>query len=290
MNVQTLSPTTAQDPAGTARPPALSGRLILLDELRGLTLISMILYHFMWDLYYIVGITFPWKYGMYAPGMHIWQQSICWTFILLSGFCWSLGHHPFRRGMIVFGCGLVVTAVTVLFVPEYLILFGVLTLIGSSMLFMIPFDFVLKRLIGLRTTRDSAEEPEHTAGRAPIMALLMTALFFALFWWTLHHGQTLWPQSFPRNLLTTYLGFPFAGFWSTDYFSVIPWFFLYVTGYLLHAVTVTLRLPETFRARLQDIAHTSHLPALAFLGRHCLLVYMLHQPVLYGIACVVAYI
>ena len=216
---------------------ARSGRLILLDELRGLTLISMILYHFMWDLYYIVGITFPWKHGMYAPGMHIWQQSICWTFILLS---------------------------------------GVLTLIGSSMLLMLPFDFVLKRLIGFRTE--------------PVMTLFLTALFFSLFWWTLHHGQTLWPQSLPRNLLTTYLGFPFAGFWSTDYFPVIPWFFLYVAGYLLHALTAVVRLPEPFRAHLRDIAHTSHIPALAFLGRHCLLVYMVHQPVLYGIACIIAYI
>lgn len=255
---------------------ARSGRLIFLDELRGLTLISMILYHFMWDLYYIVGVTFPWKHGMYAPGMHIWQQSICWTFILLSGFCWSLGHHPFRRGMTVFGCGLVVTAVTVLFVPTYLILFGVLTLIGSSMLFMIPFDFVRKRLIDFRTK--------------PVMTLFLTILFFTLFWWTLHHGQTLWPQSLPRNLLTTYLGFPFAGFWSTDYFPVIPWFFLYVTGYLLHALTAAVRLPETFRTRLQDVVHTSHIPALAFLGRHCLLVYMLHQPVLYGMACIIAYV
>ena len=118
----------------------------------------------------------------------------------------------------------------------------------------------------------------------------LTVLFFALFWWTLHHGQTLWPQSLPRNLLTTYLGFPFAGFWSTDYFPVIPWFFQYVTGYLLHALTTAVRLPETFPPRLQDVVHTSHIPALAFLGRHCLLVYMLHQPVLYGMACIIAYV
>ena len=41
----------------------------------------------------------------------VWQQSICWVFILLSGFCLPLGHHPFRRGAVVFGAGALVTAV-----------------------------------------------------------------------------------------------------------------------------------------------------------------------------------
>ena len=41
-------------------------------------------------------------YGL--PG-HLWQQTICWVFILLSGFCVQLGHHTMRRGAQVFGAG-----------------------------------------------------------------------------------------------------------------------------------------------------------------------------------------
>ncbi len=65
-----------------------SSRYALLDELRGLDLISMMLYHGMWDAVYLFGVVVPW----YSAGQgRLWQQSICWVFILLSGFCLPLG-------------------------------------------------------------------------------------------------------------------------------------------------------------------------------------------------------
>ena len=113
-----------------------SGRYALLDELRGLDLVSMMLYHGCWDLVNLFGIQANWYYGL--PG-HLWQQSICWVFILLSGFCVQLGHHTLRRGAQVFGAGALVTAVTLLFMPEDRVVFGVLTLLGSAMLADRPF-------------------------------------------------------------------------------------------------------------------------------------------------------
>ena len=108
-----------------------SSRYALLDELRGLDLISMMLYHGMWDAVYLFGVVVPW----YSAGQgRLWQQSICWVFILLSGFCLPLGHHPLKRGAAVFGAGVLVTAVTLLFMPENVVWFGVLTLLGSAML------------------------------------------------------------------------------------------------------------------------------------------------------------
>lgn len=59
-----------------------STRCALLDELRGLDLISMMLYHGMWDLVYLFGVSAPW-YGSWQG--ELWQQSICWVFLLLSG-------------------------------------------------------------------------------------------------------------------------------------------------------------------------------------------------------------
>lgn len=109
--------------------PQTAARYRLLDELRGLDLISMMLYHGMWDVVFLFGVAQKWYTG--RPGF-VWQQSICWVFILLSGFCLPLGHHPFRRGAVVFGAGALVTAVTLLFLPEDVVWFGVLTLLGSS--------------------------------------------------------------------------------------------------------------------------------------------------------------
>src|SRR5699024_1881254 len=94
-------------------------------------LISMIGYHAMWDLVYMFGLYAPWYGG--TPGF-LWQQATSWAFILLSGFCLGLGHHPVRRGLIVFGGGALVTLVTLIVMPQDLVLFGVLTFLGSAMI------------------------------------------------------------------------------------------------------------------------------------------------------------
>ena len=75
-----------------------AARYRLLDELRGLDLISMMLYHGMWDVVFLFGVAQKWYTG--RPGF-VWQQSICWVFILLSGFCWGIirsGGEPSSSG------------------------------------------------------------------------------------------------------------------------------------------------------------------------------------------------
>ena len=58
-------------------------RLHLLDALRGFLMLNMIAYHGMWNLVYLFGVKASWYSG--TP-KYLWQQFICWTFILLSGF------------------------------------------------------------------------------------------------------------------------------------------------------------------------------------------------------------
>ena len=62
-------------------------RYRLLDTLRGFSLVSMILYHICWDLVHMYGFDWPWF--MKTQG-YLWQQSICWLFIFVSGFCQGL--------------------------------------------------------------------------------------------------------------------------------------------------------------------------------------------------------
>ena len=64
-----------------AKNKTAPGRYALLDELRGLDLVSMMLYHACWDLVFLFGVEMKWYAA--TPG-HLWQQSICWVFILLS--------------------------------------------------------------------------------------------------------------------------------------------------------------------------------------------------------------
>ena len=117
------------------------GRLHLLDALRGFLMINMIAFHGMWDLVYLFGVKADWYAG--TP-KYIWQQFICWSFILLSGFCWKLSRNHLRRGALVFGGGAVVSLVTCLLMPENRILFGILTCLGSCVVLMIPLEKLLK--------------------------------------------------------------------------------------------------------------------------------------------------
>lgn len=199
-----------------------AARYRLLDELRGLDLISMMLYHGMWDVVFLFGVAQKWYTG--RPGF-VWQQSICWVFILLSGFCLPLGHHPFRRGAVVFGAGALVTAVTLLFLPEDVVWFGVTypTMNG---------------------------------------------------FWNLPGGRLALPQALYASYTTAYLGFMPKSFFSTDYFPLLPWLFLFWAGYFLHHLVGRERLAPLRR---------SVCPPLGWMGRHSLVLYLLHQPVILGV-------
>ena len=78
-----------------------SGRYTLLDELRGLDLVSMMLYHGCWDLVNLFGIQADWYYGL--PG-HLWQQSGCWVFIPCAGAHRCLGQGRLSRRSRCFLC------------------------------------------------------------------------------------------------------------------------------------------------------------------------------------------
>ena len=82
------------------------------------------------------------------------------------------------------------------------------------------------------------------------------------------------PAGLYRDHLTAYLGFPGPGFFSTDYFSLAPWLFLFLSGYFLYRLCGEKILDAA--ARVPDCR------PLSALGRRSLAVYLLHQPVIYG--------
>ena len=79
------------------------------------------------------------------------------------------------------------------------------------------------------------------------------------------------PRGLYSNLATAGLGFPAPAFASSDYFALLPWLFLFWTGFYLYRLR-----PEI--PALPDI----RLPGLSVISRHSLLLYLLHQPVLYA--------
>lgn len=249
----------------TTREKAPASRYALLDELRGLDLISMMLFHVCWDLVFLFDVNMRWYAG--TPG-RLWQQSICWVFILLSGFCAPFGRHMLRRGVTVFAAGALVTAVTLVFMPGERVIFGVLTFLGTAMLLTGVLEPLLKKVM-------------------PAVGLAVSAVLFAL----TYHLDERWlgfgglrlalPDAWYANYFTAFFGFPPFDFYSTDYFALLPWLFLFWAGYFLHGVVGQARMEPLRR---------SVCPALGWMGRHSLLLYLLHQPVIYGVLSAAAFL
>lgn len=238
----------------------INNRLHLLDTIRGITILSMIIFHTVWDLVYIYGINIRWFYSDYG---YIWQQSICWTFIFLSGFCFSFSKNKFKRGIIVFICGLLVTLATFIFMPENIIIFGVLTLIGSAMIILSFMHRFLNKL-------------------PPVFFSIISFLLF-LVTKDINDGYLGFeglkiiklPNFLYKNLFTSYLGFTARHFSSADYFSLFPWIFLFICGYFVFKVFEKYNTLKIFKGK--------NVPIINFIGRHSLLIYLLHQPLIYGI-------
>lgn len=236
----------------------------LLDTLRGLCVASMVCYHGMYDLVNLLGVEVSWFWEW--PG-YLWQQSVCWGFILLSGLCSRLSRHGISRGLLLLACGAGVSLVTELVIPEERIQYGVLTLLGSCALIL----SLLSRFFG----RLGWKLPDE----AGLFASLL--LFFLLR--DVPQGylgfEDLRLLEIPSVLYGSdafaLLGFPGPGFTSSDYFPLIPWFFLYLSGYFLWGL---LSRSERMKTLLRP-----GLRPLSFVGRHSLTVYLLHQPLLMGV-------
>ena len=232
----------------------------LLDTVRGICLISMVAYHGMYDLVDIFRLPSAWYNDW--PG-YIWQQSICWTFILLSGMCWQLSRHHIKRGLLLVGFATAITAITWLVMPSQRILYGVLNLLGLSALLMIPLDKLFQKI--------------------PAWAGLAGAFFLFLITRNIPRGSLGFeglaflplPNALYQSDIPAVLGFHSPSFYSTDYFPLIPWFFLFCTGYFLWGI---LKKSEQAKQLLMP-----GLRPLSFLGRHSLVIYLAHQPVLMGI-------
>ena len=212
----------------------------------------------MWDLVNIYNKDFPWYND--TPG-YLWQQSICWCFIVISGFSFSLSKRPWLRSVVIFGAGAVITFITVRFIPSLSIWFGILTLIGSCWIICSILNPVLIKF-------------------PSSVGIVISALLF-FFTREVNNGYLGFegfkiyrlPSKIYSGYISTYLGFPMPGFFSTDYFSLIPWFFLFITGYFLF---------KFYDKHLRDKDKTFRVvPILGYVGRDTLYIYLAHQPIIY---------
>lgn len=235
-------------------------RLQILDLLRGLLFVNMAAYHFLYDWVYIFEQSCPF---MDTNLSYLWQQFICSGFILLAGCCCTLSRYPARNGLRIFLCGLIITCVTWIVTPQERVIFGILHFTGLAYLLTAWLQPLLCKL--------------------PTLPALLSALLLFAFTKGIHHGYLgffdipLWylPDWLYQHPLLFAIGLPNAAFFSGDYFPLLPWIFLFFTAYWGGPLLLRTNL-------FRRISHWQ-LPVLNWTGRNTLLLYMLHQPIIYGI-------
>lgn len=239
------------------------GRYGVIDAIRGLAVLNMILFHLCYDVFVVFGV---WEaFYMTVPAI-IWERLICFTFIVVSGISLNFSKHGKRRGMIVLLCGFTVTLATVLITPEQAILFGALHFLGAAMI----LGALCKPLL------DSVD---------PLWSMLAFYLLHILTYGVpdgciglFSYPLIKLPEALYRYSWLSFLGFRSESFFSSDYFPILPWIFLYFFGY---------ELWRFIRRKELDRLFVRKIPVLDFVGRHSLIIYMAHQPILYGICCLI---
>jgi uncharacterized membrane protein len=228
-------------------------RLVAIDALRGFGLCMMILYHFAFDLTTFSIVAFDFNND---PFWLAARDLIVTWFLLLVGVSLVLAQRAhmstrsfWRRIALIVACAALVTAGSYVTFPKTFITFGILHCIAVASVLAWPL---------VRWPRASL-----ALGIAIVAA--GCTLRFALFdipWLNWVGMMTHKPAT-------------------EDYVPLFPWLGVVLIG--IFAGAWVAGRDRTVVASLRRFAPTW----LAFLGRHSLLVYMAHQPVLLGILRVV---
>lgn len=229
----------------------LDKRFWEIDFLRGIAVGMMLIYHFLVDLEYM-------KPGTAITHTLFWnsfQKVTASLFLILAGLSMVLRYQRYKpsfyafglTGIKIFGWGCLITIITKLVIPEGYVVFGILHLIGLSMILAYPLIHFKKASlwIGFITI---------------IVGVFINRLTFpfAVFVW---------------------LGVTPDYFSSIDYFPLFPWFGLVAMGIFLgHA----LYSGERPAFHLPDYSSVKLIHYICLLGKHTLAIYLIHQPIFLG--------
>lgn len=247
------------DTVETAAPKI---RYRFLDELRGFAVFCMIFYH---GFYTAMEFDIPFSEDLLNFFMPA-EPFFAAFFILLSGAMCQLSHSNLIRGAKLAAVAAAVTVVTLIGarigIDGCEIYFGVLHLLACGMLLTALINPLLKKLPIIPTAA---------------VFLLLFALTCTLEMGTLSIGGATVakiPDALYESNSLFFLGFHNDSFYSADYFPLLPWIFLFLCGASLGLFAPRGKFPHFFKK--------SYLPFLGFLGRHALLIYIVHQPLFFG--------
>ena len=232
--------------SGATHAPA--ARIAGLDALRGIAIVAMAIYHFCFDLRYFGVTRADFEHD---PFWLAARSAILSSFLLIAGISMVLARRGLRsdarwlrHAAVIAGAALLVSTASYVMFPRSYIWFGVLHAIAVSLVVARPF-----------------------VDRPPAAAAAGVVVIAA--------GIVLSHPAFDNRALG-WIGFMTHKPVTEDYVPLFPW-----TGVLLLGIAAGHWL---MRGRFARLSLLDHAPAaLRWLGRHSLVVYLLHQPLLIGL-------
>ena len=263
--------------------PERMSRIDTIDALRGLAIILMVIYHGLYDAVYYLGAP-EWIFS--NPVFDFLNRFFEVIFILLSGISCRLSRSNIKRGLIFWAGAIAVSAATHLINNP--IRFGILHFMGTAAILFGLYRLARSKLparvkrsggapSGTASTAEhgsatSAQPSDRRADLARTLVILACAALFIL-GWQFSYGRVYETEWF------FWLGMRYPGFYSSDWFPLVPWIFVYVAGTAIGLWVKERRLPAWF--------YEKKIPFLAAAGRKTLIIYLAHQPVLYGITMLI---
>ena len=245
------------------------GRVHFIDEVRGGDILLVVIFHGFYTLGWLLEMPVGERLFMFFRPAQAFFAGI---FVFLCGFSSRLSKSNVRRGVTLAGVAAGITGVMWLLgvwdVMHEAIWFGILHLLAVCILLFAALRPVLDRI-------------------PPWVGLCGCALLFALLWnvmpesWPRVMGiPGVWsvalPESLTGNVWLYPLGLgavPRGG--ASDYFPLLPWVFCFLGGSFMGVWAQRESLPRWM--------YPSRVPALSWLGKHTLIIYIAHQPVIYGV-------
>lgn len=222
------------------------GRIPFFDTLRGFTVISMVCFHAAYDATYIYGYGLDWFLNPVIQ--NVWRASISWIFLALAGWMCAFSRSNARRGARYAAAALLVWVATTIAAVDIPISFGILFCMAASTLLFAIASPILKRI---------------PASSGLFICLALFAATYTV------------PDTRVAFEGLAWLGFPGPTFTSGDYYPMIPFTFMYLAG--TYAATLFAKMhPSGYPAWMQRV----DVKPLAFIGRHSLAVYLVHQVLL----------
>nr|WP_312578872.1 heparan-alpha-glucosaminide N-acetyltransferase [Sedimentibacter sp.] len=222
-------------------------RIWEIDFLRAIAIILMVIFHIVYDLNEFLGIDID-----YLSGFWYWEgKASALMFIFLAGISSGFSKNTVKRGIKVLIFAMVITLVTYIFFREQYIRFGILHLLGTSMI-LFP---LLKKMNNI--------------------LLFISAVFIALT-----------AISIKSTLVDTSLLLPFGvmyrGFVTLDYYPISPYLSVFILGILAYKMYY-YKGQSIFKFYYKN-------EYLSIISKNSLAIYLIHQPVLVGMAIAINFL